>query len=99
MSDPNAAMESEGDANKMDNSGTQRHRWCRLPKCSGELASTDKLWLCDNCRRKCADGLKTILGACSAVVAGVVVLKTTAKSRSEEDEDGDSSDDDTDDEE
>lgn len=99
MSEPNTAMDSGDDATMMDDMGAQHRRWCWSPKCAGELASTDKFGLCDNCRRKMVDVAKKLGGAVVAVGAGLLIFAQTTKSQSEEDGDADSSEDDADDEE
>lgn len=91
MSEPNTAMDPNDDATGMDDAGTQRRRRCWSPKCAGELASTDKFGLCDNCRRKMVDVAKTIGGTVVAVGTGLLIFAQTKKSQSEEDEDADSS--------
>lgn len=96
MSEPNTAMDPKDDATGMDDMGAQRRRRCWSPKCAGELASTDKFGLCDNCRRRMVDGAKWLGAAALGTLA--VVLALTKKNQSEEGEDADSSEDDTDEE-
>ena len=96
MPGSNTVTDSEDDATMMSNPRAQHRRQCWSPKCTGELASTDKFGLCDNCRRRMVDGAKWLGAAALGTLA--VVLASTKKNQSEEGEDADSSEDDTDEE-